>query len=354
MAAPSSVRASTLEREPALEGLMRRAITIPVVLLLFTAGLATAPLWISIGLVIDVASRGRRSALRCFTFLFWYLACEAGGLLVIALLLAARLRGRAAFLDANAALQKAWARALFLGARLTFGIRLEVEDGEALDHGPVLVLIRHATVVDTLVPTLAAEVPYGLRLRYVLKSELLWDPCLDIVGNRMGHYFARRGSGDTDGEVARVARLAEGLGESDGVLIYPEGTRFTEAKRARILERLAERGEEGRLARARRLRHVLPPKVEGTLGLLDAARDADVVVCAHTGLEATTSFWDLWTGAAVGQVLRVRCWRTPRSEIPTLPSACGAWIDDQWQRVDDWIDANRDAPETSPARQVAR
>ena len=33
---------------------------------------------------------------------------------------------------------------------------------------------------------------YHLRLRYVLKRELLWDPCLDIVGQRVPNIFVDR------------------------------------------------------------------------------------------------------------------------------------------------------------------
>ncbi len=307
---------------------------------LLAFSLATLPLWGLAAGAVDLGARGRRSALRCAGFLLWYLACEGVGLLAIAAVNVARLGGRDAFLDANRRLQDRFAQALFAGARWIFGVHLVVEGGEAFGGGPVLVLIRHASVVDTLIPTLAASIPYGLRLRYVLKSELLWDPCLDIVGNRMGHYFVRRGSGDPDREVAGVVALAQGLGPHDGVLIYPEGTRFSPAKRERVLAKLEQEGDRDGLARALALRHVLPPRTQGTLGLLDAAPEADVVVCAHTGLESTTSFWDLWTGATVGRTLRARCWRIPRAEIPRRREERVTWLYDQWQRVDDWIEAS--------------
>ena len=346
MSAPSPAHALPLAEELRLADLGRRVVTISFVLLLFALSLATAPLWLVLAFAIDRAFRGRRAALRCAGFLSWYLLCETGGLLAIALVKLAQLRGREAFLEANRKLQNAWARSLATGARLTFGIRFEVENADVLSRGPVLLLLRHATVADTLIPTLAAAIPYGLRLRYVLKSELLWDPCLDIVGHRLRHYFARRGSGETEQEVARIARLAQGLGPQDGVLIYPEGTRFTGTKRDRILARLAEKGADERLTAARRLRHVLPPRFEGTLGLLEAAPEADIVVCAHTGLEATTSFWELWTGQAVNGVLRASCWRIPRAEVPKTRAGRIEWLEAQWQRVDDWIDANR---RTAPA-----
>jgi 1-acyl-sn-glycerol-3-phosphate acyltransferase len=364
LSAPSPARVLSRPDDRPLADLGRRIVTVSIVVLLFALAFASAPVWLLLAFGIDRAFRGRRAALRCACFLFWYLLCEVAGLLAILLVKPLQWLDGQAFEDANTRLQNAWARALATGARLTFGIRFEVGNAEVLSRGPLLLLLRHATVADTLIPTLAAAIPYGLRLRYVLKSELLWDPCLDIVGNRLGHTFARRGSGETDQEVARIARLAEGLGPMDGVLIYPEGTRFTEAKRDRILARLAEKaranaersegrdygesdygesesGEAERLQVAHRLRHVLPPKLEGTLGLLEAAPHADVVVCAHTGLEATTSFWQLWTGQAVDGVLRASCWRIPRAQIPTTRAGRIEWLEAQWLRVDEWIEANR-------------
>lgn len=334
--------------------LTRRLLTVPGVFLLLGLALVTLPVWGALALAIDLGSRGRRSALRCGAFLTWYLACEVVGLLAIAALTPVRLAGPAAFRRANRELQNLWGRALFLGARASFGIRIETRNAEVAARGPVLLMVRHATLVDTLIPTLAVSVPYGLDLRYVLKSELLWDPCLDIAGHRMGHVFARRGTADTARDVAAIAALAGGLGPRDGVLIYPEGTRFSSAKRARMLARLeqqaaaapADDAARARLRSARSLRHVLPPRLGGALALLDAAPAADVVFCAHTGLEAANRFRDLWRGEVCGATLRASFWRVPRAEIPDdaqAPDARAHWLQGQWQRVDDWIDAARDA-----------
>jgi hypothetical protein len=48
----------------------------------------------------------------------------------------------------------------------------------------------------------------------------------------------------------------------------------------------------------------------------EARHAADVVVCAHTGLEGAGSFWSLLDGALVGVTLRVCFWRVPFAEIP--------------------------------------
>jgi hypothetical protein len=146
----------------------------------------------------------------------------------------------------------------------------------------------------------------------------------------------RRGSGESAREIAAVQALADDLGPTDGVLIYPEGTRFTRAKRARALARLTERSPE-LVPLAARLRHVLPPHLGGPLGLLERERDADVVFCAHVGLEAAGSPRELLRGTLVGSAVHVRFWRIPRSEVPVDRADRIAWLYAQWQRVDDWI-----------------
>jgi 1-acyl-sn-glycerol-3-phosphate acyltransferase len=151
--------------------------------------------------------------------------------------------------EATWRLQQLWAGALFGAARALFRIRVEVSGDGEVEPGPVLVLLRHASIVDTLLPANLIARPHGIHLRYVLKRELLSDPCLDVAGRRLPNYFVRRGTGEAR-EVERVRALAEGLGAEDGVLIYPEGTRFTPARRERALARIAAR--RGRARRGRR------------------------------------------------------------------------------------------------------
>jgi hypothetical protein len=56
-------------------------------------------------------------------------------------------------------------------------------------------MLRHASIGDTLLASALVGRPHGIFwLRYVLKRELLWDPCLDVVGNRLPHVFVDRAS----------------------------------------------------------------------------------------------------------------------------------------------------------------
>ena len=160
------------------------------------------------------------------------------------------------------------------------------------------------------------------------------------MGHRLPNAFVRRGSGDSASEIQRVRALAEGLGERDGVVLFPEGTRFTQARRQQILARLEEKGDAHRLGAARELVCTLPPRLGGFQGLVETDPQADVVICAHTGTEKLTLLGDLISGAAQGALLKIACWRVPAAEIPREPDALMAWLDDEWRKVDRWVQAH--------------
>lgn len=309
---------------------VRRALTIPGYVAAWLVSLALAP-FAALGLLL-----GAGVVARLALFGAVYLSYEMIGLAAAAGLF---LTGRARDVRAHAALQRWWACGLFRAAARIFRFELEVQGDEAAEPGPLVVLIRHASLVDTLLPEVVLADRHGLQLRYVLKRELLIDPCLDVVGQRIQCAFVRRGSGESERELAAIESLASGLGPHDGALIYPEGTRFTPEKRARALERVAAAGPRERLERVSRLRHVLPARSAGPLALLAAAAPADALWFAHTGLEGLATLRDVLRGGIVGRRIRVALWRTPRSVIPAADAL--RWLDEQWARVDAWIDAAR-------------
>jgi 1-acyl-sn-glycerol-3-phosphate acyltransferase len=277
--------------------------------------------------------------IRLYSFGVTYLLAELVGLLALGIVWGAAGFGRAQdrLLAWTFAIQNAWAAALMAAVRTIFGLRFQVEGQEAVLPGPILLLVRHASIVDNLLPSAFVSSPHGIRLRYVLKRELLSDPCLDVAGNRLPNYFVERGSNDTAGELAAIRRLADGLGVQDGVLIYPEGTRFTPAKQKRALEKLSA-GDPEIYHRAQELRHVLPPRPGGPLALLEATDPADVVVLTHHGLDGFAHLRDIWEGGMVNTTVRVAIWRIRRSELPTDPSEQVQWLYGVWHRVDAWID----------------
>lgn len=323
----------------------RRIVTVPLYLSLFLFMVATLPITLTIAVIVDLVRGTSLSVSRSLVFFTWYLFCESIGIVASFLVWAeARARGTEgteAYLDRHYALQWWWARQLLRGAATIFGMRFEIEGDDDLGDRPLLLFIRHASVGDTVLAAVFLSHRHGRRLRYVLKRELLWDPCLDIVGNRLPNVFVRRDAKDSAREIAEVSRLAEEMGNREGLLIYPEGTRFTEAKRERILGKLAQRGPASVADRARSLRHVLPPKLGGPLALLTSRPDADVLFCAHVGFDRATRFSEFLNGQLIGATVQVRFWRVPAEQIPHDRDGRIEWLFDQWKRVDEWIAARR-------------
>lgn len=322
--------------------LARRLLTLPLYALLCGLALATAPLWVPAAALTDLARRSGGVALRSGLLLLVYLCAELAGLCAAGALWLARPLVRwddARWRELHFRLQDWWGATLFGAVVRCFDLRLEIEgESEArLGEGPYLLLLRHASSADTLLGSALVGRQHGTRLRYVLKRELLWDPCLDVAGNRLRHVFVDRFSDDPHGEIARIAALAHALGRRDAVLIYPEGTRFSEAKRARVLARFAREGDAKQLEYASSLRRVLPPRLGGVLGLLEAAPEADVVVCMHTGFEGAATLAQIVRGDLLRRRVHVRFQRIPRALVPSVRDARAQWLRELWREVDAWL-----------------
>jgi 1-acyl-sn-glycerol-3-phosphate acyltransferase len=234
--------------------------------------------------------------------------------------------------------QSWWASLLWRGAERVYRIELELRGEEALDGGGFVLMSRHASLLDTILPMVFLGRARGHRLRYVIKRELMWDPCVDISGDRFPTAFVRRGGSDHATEIARVDQLLSDLGERDVVVIYPEGTRFTPSKRERVLRSL-ERKHPEVAEWAATLRNVLPPHPGGTDALLRSPHD--IVFCAHTGLEPANHFVDMLDGSLLDAVVRFQFWRVPVSELPEGEEERHRWLQSWWERIDRWIDDNR-------------
>lgn len=334
----------------------RRALTIPVYLSLGILGLGLLPLTVLVALAIDGIRRtGRLVTVRCALGITLYFVCETMGILASCALWIANALWPSADGDRwvtwNLMLQRVWARTLFAGAIRLFGMRVAVTGLEVVGRGPLFLFARHASTLDTLLPAVFVSQPRTMRLGHVMKRELLWDPCLDIVGQRTRNAFVRRGSGEREKEIALLRGLASALGERDGVLLFPEGTRFTPAKRERALVQLRDAGQPERVARAERLRRVLPPRRGGAVALLETRPYVDVTFLAHVGFESTASLNDIWRGRLIGRTVRLLFWRVPSAEIPRTTEGRIAWLDGQWEGVDAWVAANEGPP---PARASER
>ncbi len=311
---------------------IRRLITISAVyagLVLFTTLL---PILLPLGALVDaarwVSSRTPAMALRMGAFAWYYLLGEAWAILALAVV---GLLPRHTAIDWTYRAQRAWLDWNFDALRVTFGLTFVDEGASAILPGPILLLSRHSSMIDTMLPGRYVVKPHGIKLRYVLKKELLIDPALDIGGNRLPNYFIDR-RGSPQAEMAALRELATGLATDEGVLIYPEGTRYSDEKRIKYSRRWIEQGGAiGEIVAG--FRRVLPPKPGGTLALLEAS-GADVVVLAHRGLEGFARVKDMWSGGLVGTTVELRFWRVPRSDIPEDDKSRLRWLFELWAEVD--------------------
>jgi 1-acyl-sn-glycerol-3-phosphate acyltransferase len=200
--------------------------------------------------------------------------------------------------------------------------------------------MRHASIVDNMLPAALIGREHDLGLRFVLKRELRMLATIDIGGGWVPTAFVARGSGDTDRELGLLRSLGAGLEPDEAILIYPEGTRHTDAKLARAQEIIRERQPEV-APLADRLHHTLPPRLGGPLALLEATRGTDVVFCGHVGFDGFEYISDIWSGGLVGTTIKVRFWRYAAEDVPTERDALVGWVYAKWQVLDDWVGAAR-------------
>jgi 1-acyl-sn-glycerol-3-phosphate acyltransferase len=99
-------------------------------------------------------------------------------------------------------MQAWWVRFIVDAMERVLGLRFESTNNDVV--APVIVLFRHVSIVDNLLPYAFVSDRAGIRLRWVLKKELLSDPAPDIGGNRMPNYFVDRTSDSSKQEVANV------------------------------------------------------------------------------------------------------------------------------------------------------
>ena len=319
----------------------RRVRTVPPIVLGALIVTVLLPVLIPLALIVDLARFVTRRvpfmAIRMLLVIWVYLAGET--IAMFAFLLAwmfALGPRRQEWLHASTwHVQQAWAGSIFGAARILLPLKVTVEGDDEVEPGPMIVLVRHASILDNLLPSVFVARAHRIRLRYLLKRELLSDPGLDIGGKRLPNYFVRRGTG-AEIERENVGRLAQGMGPEDGMLIFPEGTRFTPERRLRAIEKIGER-DPALAAKAEQIHHLLPPKVGGVLAILDGAPDADVLVMGHVGFDGLRRMSEIWQGVLVGRELRVRFRRIPRAHIPQDPDGQVAWLFDTWLELDGWI-----------------
>jgi 1-acyl-sn-glycerol-3-phosphate acyltransferase len=314
----------------------RRAVTVPAVFATAVLLSVAVPLWLPIATVVDLARLRRRLPLvRLLAFAVCWAWIES---VSITATFALWLSGQAGRRRVHSRLQAWWARTVLSALDATCGLRIEVEGLDAFDGGAAILLVRHASLADSLVSAYVTTNLCHLAPRYVLKRELLIDPCLDIVGNRIPNHFLDRAAPDAGPELAALTELTRGLGPSQIAVIFPEGTRANDRKRTQILTAVAARDPE-RAERLATLRHLLPPRAGGAAALLDGAAHADVVLAWHIGFEGLDTFGGVLRALRTGlRPVRFVARRVAGRDVPR-GADFGGWLDEQWVRMDAEVDA---------------
>lgn len=238
--------------------------------------------------------------------------------------------------ERNHELMHWWCSRLTLGAERVVGVRWDFDIPEDLGPGPLLAFAQHVSIVDAIAPVYILGNHQGWYLRYTLTRGLRFDPCLDIVGNRIPNHFVARGRGDNTEELAHLRTLVTGMAADECAAIFPGGGLFTPAGLARAVAKLQERGSP-QAAMAARFRHVMPPRPGGVNAFFDGAPDAHVVIVGHVGFEPVASLKRFWHVVPLQDPVEVKVWRYARSEVPDDEEARMAWLYEKWLVMDDWI-----------------
>lgn len=308
----------------------RRLTTVPLALFIGLLVTLTAPIWIFIFAILS-AFPPIKGSLRAALFFWAFLICEVIGIFSAPCIWLWYLlyKNTETYRSKNLFVQGQWCMALkAIGERL-FQAQFVVTGTEDLTGSDVIMIPRHSSIGDTILATVFYTFPRSKQLRHVIKKELLIDPCIDIYGHRLDNYFINRQASDNDAEICGIVDLLKGVRANEGVLIYPEGSRFSEAKRTRILKRLPDTLRK----RANQWPSLLPPRTGGLKALLQHNSKLDLLFCAHVGLEGSVGFRSLMNGGWQGRTIRVHFWRVPVADIPAEESAIEAFIFDSWDRM---------------------
>ncbi len=306
--------------------LLRRLITIPA-LLVTSVLFAFAFPFLFVTAVLAARLTSVRGATATLLFTGGYLVCQLIGITRMTWVWISGAR-RADFIARNQAVQYWWANALRDWVFTCFKLKFTATGIDALTGPPCMVFPRHASLADTVLPIVLYGSPLKLKLRYVLKRELLWDPALDIGGNRIPNHFVDRSGHDSEGATRAIRELTAGIGVNEGIAMFPEGTRFSAAKHNRLIKsnkpdlvKLAERWPD-----------LLPPRLGGSLAMLNANPGLDLLFIAHAGFELAGELESLLSGEWLGTEIRVHYWRVPFADIPG-PDGQKEFLFAQWDRM---------------------
>lgn len=294
------------------------------------------PVWLVVGLVVDVLrSRRRLPIIRLLIFATCWAWLELLGLVAAGALFVG---GRRSHVAAFYRIQEWWCRHIVNCLSRVVGLRFEVTGVSDVGEGPFVLLARHVSLADAVMSSWVVGSLLRKKPRYVLKNELKIDPCLDVFGHQLPNYFIDRASSDVASELMGIQQMAMNLSESDVAVIFPEGTRANHSKRSSRLTQLQQRSPL-RYEVLSSLRHLIPPKPAGAMALLQSVPRANVLTLTHSGLEGLDSFASILRNFGKNIVkVRVHISQFDRAIVPN-GDAFVAWLDDQWVKMDNIVNS---------------
>ena len=325
-------------------GWKRIIIAVPLFITVGLVLLLTSPIWLIVLGAYDLIARRRFASVRTLMTMTSYFCLEIGSIIGLTLIYPVSWfpSQRARYQRYNINCQAWWGRNFFRTIIKLYNVRFLPEGEELLFNGPVILLARHTSTIDAVIPAYYTTIPYGIMTGYIMKDELLWDACLNISMQRLPNVFIQRGPGAGATETERIKELASNLHRNQVITIFPEGTRYTPKKREKIIKKLEKRGDHKAVERIKRYKNVLPLRHGGALALLEATPASDVVFLGHTGLENSRTLKNFWAGHLIDRDVKLRFWRVSKDEIPAGEEERKDWLDEQWHKLDEWVDQNRD------------
>lgn len=241
------------------------------------------------------------------------------------------------FQEMNLWVLSTWLEMITRAIRFFIGFDFAFPSGKLMD-GPIMVFSRHAGPGDALLVARSLVRDHGRRLRMLGTTRLLWDPFFNHLVNRLPFYFCEPNPKDREQQIRELCEAAATIEENGAMIIFPEGGNFTPRRQREALRRIAESGDVQKLERAKRMRHVLPPRTGGTLAAMEAAGDAHILFVAHVGLDDLLSLSDLWHRIPINRTVMATYWYATDRPRDTSRQEMVDWLYDQWEQVDAWIE----------------
>ncbi|GLW73978.1 hypothetical protein Kpho02_62760 [Kitasatospora phosalacinea] len=315
--------------------------------------LLLAPLLLLLGLLRPLLPVRARAAVRLPLVWAAYLA----GFSLTALAGSLRLRAHRAGPEAWQLLTvRAGRRFRRLAERWTgLRFRIELPDPPPDPGRPVVVLARHAGILNTQLALVAVSAVLGRSPRGIAKRCVALEPGLRALLRGVPLVLFRWNRAGRAAALGELTEQGRALGPGEAFWLYPEGTNYSAARRAGSIARLRARGQHALAERAEAMPHLLPPHLPGARAVLAAVDPSAVVlVCGHTGPERLLP-WMLGPGygPGPGDLVRLRWWSYRLDQLPTGPEEFADWLYGSWEQLDAWI-ADAAGPAARPSRHRRR